>query len=108
MKSAQILPVSLSSSLQLHIDGGANCSITNDLMHLLHYKNIKPYYMSSASQDNSIRCTAVGYLPWHSPSGKCILVKCYYSPQATGTIVSPSDTCQHRHKGWLHKISRGR
>jgi len=50
--------------------------------------------MSSASQEDSIKCTSVGYLPWHSPDGLCILVKCYYSPQATGTIISPSDIIQ--------------
>lgn len=66
IKSAQTTPIPLPSPLKLHIDGGANRSITNDLTLLLWQKNIKPYYMSSASQSDSICCTAVGYLLWHS------------------------------------------
>jgi hypothetical protein len=61
MKAAQELPVSVSESYQLHIDGRANCSITNDATKLLRYQNITPYYMSSASQDDSIKSTAVGF-----------------------------------------------
>jgi len=91
MKSAQEAPIPPLPPLQLHIDGGANRSITNELSCLIRYKNIKPYYMTSASQDDSICCTALGYLPWYSPEEKCLLVRCYYSPQATGTIMLPSD-----------------
>jgi hypothetical protein len=81
----------LTKRFQLHIDGGANRSITQDHHRLLNFKNIKPYYMSSASQNNDIKCTGIGYLPWTSTNGTTLLIKCYYSPNAADTIVSPSD-----------------
>jgi hypothetical protein len=56
--------IPLQNNFQLHIDGGANRSITNNPCHLIQYKNIKPYYMSSASAHNDIKCTGIGYLPW--------------------------------------------
>jgi hypothetical protein len=78
-------------SVQLHIDGGANRSITNNINYLLSVCNIKPYYVSSAGSDSDIKCTAVGYLPWQSLEQETILVKCYYSAQASDTIISPSN-----------------
>ena len=47
--------------------------------------------MSSASAHNDIKCTGIGYLPWRSSDGTTLLVKCFYSKQATVTIISPSD-----------------
>jgi hypothetical protein len=94
MKAAQELPVSVSESYQLHIDGGANCSITNDATKLLRYQNIRPYYMLSASQDDSIKCTAVGYLTWHATNGRRILVICNVSQQVADTIISPYNIVQ--------------
>jgi hypothetical protein len=78
-------------TLPLHIDGGANRSITNDSTLLLHMQHIRPYYMSSARQADSIKCMALGYLPWQAPNGRIILVECYFSKQATDTIISLSD-----------------
>ncbi len=76
---------------QLHIDGGANRSIKKDYHALLHFKNIRPLFMSSASKENDIKCTGIGYLPWTSTNGTTLLIKCYYSPNAVDeTIVSPS------------------
>jgi hypothetical protein len=82
----------MTTRFQLHIDGGANRSITQDYQALLHFKNIKPFYMSSASKDNDIKCTGIGDLPWTSTNGTTLLIKCYYSPNAIDeTVVSPSD-----------------
>jgi hypothetical protein len=91
MKTAATLPHCPSRSYLLHIDGGANRSITDDSTLLLQLRHIRPYYMSSASQADSIKCTAMGYLPWQAPNGRTLLVKCYYSAQATDTIISPTD-----------------
>jgi hypothetical protein len=91
MKAAGTIPHTPAQQYLLHIDGGANRSITNDSTLLLQMRHIRPYYMSSASQADSIKCTGMGYLPWQAPNGRSILVKCYYSEQATDTILSPSD-----------------
>lgn len=95
MQMAKNIPFHAGEQIQLHIDGGANCSITNNPTILLCYHNIKPYFMSSASEGNDIKCTAVGYLPWTSPEGTCLFVKTFYSSQAVDTIISPSDVILH-------------
>jgi hypothetical protein len=91
MHSASTCPQRISCHYQLHIDGGANRSITNDNTQLLHFKNIKPYYMPSTSNTNDIKCTGIGYLPWTTPDGITLLIKCYYSANAADNIISPSD-----------------
>jgi len=78
-------------TLRLHIDGGANRSVTNQRDHFIKFKNIKMYYMSSAAGDNDIACTGIGYIPWRSQQGQTVLIKCYYSKNAPETIVSPSN-----------------
>jgi len=83
--------IPIHQTLRLHIDGGANRSITNDKSLLIKYKNIKKHYMSSAAGDNDIACTGLGYIPWRASDGTVLLIKCYYSTQAPETIVSPSD-----------------
>lgn len=64
MQSAveHMLPVN--HQVQLHIDSGANCSITLDKKLLIQYCNIKPHYKSSAGGDMDIVCTGMRYLPW--------------------------------------------
>ncbi len=47
--------------------------------------------MSSAGGELDIICTGIGYIPWRSQNGQTVLIKCYYSPNAPETIVSPSD-----------------
>jgi hypothetical protein len=79
------------TSFQLHVDGGANRSITNDATLLINCKNIKPYYMSSAGGTDDIVCTGKGFLPWRAPDGQTILINAYYSKQSVDTIISPSD-----------------
>jgi hypothetical protein len=91
MQAAQSHPISPAQTVQLHIDGGANRPIMNQIDHLINVRNIKPYYMSSASSENVIKCTALGYLPWRSPQKDTLLVKCFYSQQAVDTIISPPD-----------------
>jgi hypothetical protein len=78
--------------VKVHVDGGANRSITNDRDQLLNYKNIKKYPMSGvAAGEPALVCTGMGYLPWQADDAKVVLVKCYYSPTAIETIVSPTD-----------------
>jgi hypothetical protein len=85
----------------VHIDSGANGSITNLRDHLLHYRNIKKYPMSGvAAGDAALVCTGLGYLPWHADSGEVILVKCYYSPDAADTIISPTGIVINYHSDY--------
>jgi len=49
--------------IKMHMDGGANRSVTDDLRLLNEVKNINPYVMSGAQKDDaSIVCTKVGYI----------------------------------------------
>ena len=66
--------------------------------------------MSNASAHNDIKCTCLGYFPWTSPSGKCFLVKCFYSQQATDTIISPSDSVLNhlsKYNSWMQHADIG-
>lgn len=47
--------------------------------------------MSSANNANDIKCRGIRYLPWSSLEGTILLVKCFYSKQASATIISPTD-----------------
>ncbi len=82
----------LPSAMQLHIDGGANQSITPIQSALLQYRNIKPIHIKGVNaEDPAVTCTGYGYLPWCAPDGTVLLVRCYYSPQAADTIISLTD-----------------
>jgi hypothetical protein len=78
--------------IQVHIDGGANRSITNNISILTQFRNIKKYAINGVSNDGpALYCTGVGYIPWHANTGETLYSKCYYSPQAADTIISPTD-----------------
>jgi hypothetical protein len=80
-----------STTIRVHVDGGANCSITNTKDYLLSFCNIKKYPMSGvATGESALGCTGVGYLPWQSNSSVVVLVKCYFS-HAADTVISPTD-----------------
>jgi hypothetical protein len=91
LQHAANTPIPLQQMLRLHIDGGTNRSVTNHKEQLIRFKNIKTHYMSSAGGELDIICTGIGYIPWRSQNGQTVLIKCYYSPNAPETIVSPSD-----------------
>jgi len=78
--------------VRVHVDGGANRSITNDHAALIHFKNIKKYPMAGvAAGEPALVCTGMGYLPWQADDMSVVLVKCYYSSDAAETIISPTD-----------------
>ncbi len=85
-------------------DSGANRSITNNKRILIHYRPIKDYPINGVGNDGpAVTCTGYGYIPWQAGDGERILVRCYYSEQASGTIISPTDiVLQHsdRYTGW--------
>ena len=92
MKQAWVLASVTNDNVRVHVDGGANRSITNNKNHLIRYKNIKKYPMSGVSSEGpALICTGVGFFPWHADDGNIVLVKCYYSEQAKDTIISPTD-----------------
>ena len=77
--------------IRVHIDGGANRSITNDERLLHNVRNIKQYNMSGADGKPTITCTKVGYFRMMSEGYGVIHVKMYYSPEVSETIASPGD-----------------
>jgi dUTP pyrophosphatase len=99
----RIHPLSI-PTVRVHVDGGANRSITNDSGHLLSYRNIKKYPMAGvAAGEAALTCTGVGYLPWQADTGEVVLVRCFYSPEAADTILSPTDIVVnniHDYEAW--------
>ena len=73
-------------------DGGANRSVTNSKQILYDYKIIEPYPIGGVNSSSpAIYCTGHGYIKWYSPSKYLVLIPCYFSEQASGTIISPTD-----------------
>mmetsp|Transcript_1224 Transcript_1224/g.1878 ORF Transcript_1224/g.1878 Transcript_1224/m.1878 type:complete len:215 (-) Transcript_1224:4473-5117(-) len=65
---------------RLHLDGGANMSVTCDQELLINYRNIKKHAIAGIAQgDAAIYATGLGYLPWRSDTGETLLIKCFYS-----------------------------
>ena len=77
--------------IKVHIDGGANRSITNDERLLHNIQPISNYKMRGADGNPTINCTKVGYFRLLSQGYGTINVKMYYSPEVTETIASPGD-----------------
>ena len=78
--------------IKMHMDGGANRSVTDDIRLLNNVKNIQPYVMSGAQKDDaSIVCTKVGYIKLMCQGHGSIKVKTFYSPDIAETIISPGD-----------------
>lgn len=82
----------LPENVRVHVDGGANRSVTNNIHCLTGYRDIKKYPLNGVSGDGpAVYCTGVGYLPWKADSNATVYIKCYYSKDAAETIVSPTD-----------------
>ena len=76
----------------LQNDGGANRSVTNNKNILSQFKEINAYPIGGVNNSSpAIYCTGHGYIKWYSPSKYLVLISCYYSTQASGTIISPTD-----------------
>ena len=82
--------VSMQISIQ-QVDSGANRSVTNDKNILQQYRNIKtiPVY---GVRDQGAACflKGQGYLNLQDDNGEWIQTLVYYSPECTGTILSPN------------------
>jgi hypothetical protein len=77
---------------RIHLDGGANMSVTPNQHLLINYRNIRKHAIAGIAEGQpAIFTTGVGYLPWQATTGEIILVKCHYSEQAADTIISPTD-----------------
>jgi len=80
------------ASYRLHLDGGANMSLTNDETKLINFRHIKKHAIAGVADGApALHATGIGYLPWRSDHGRTILIKCYYSHQAAETVISPND-----------------
>ena len=78
--------------IKMHMDGGANRSVTNDPRLLHNIKTISPYPMNGAqSGPADIICTKKGYLRLLCDGRGVIEVEMYYSPNIAETIISPGD-----------------
>ena len=78
--------------IRMHMDSGANRSITDDDRLLYDVRKIEPYYMHGAqSGEADIVCTKVGFLRLACQGGGSIQVKVFYSPNISETILSPGD-----------------
>jgi hypothetical protein len=78
--------------IRIHVDGGANRSITNNITILNQFKQIKKYAMNGINSDSpALYCTGQGLLPWKAPNSKTLFINCYYSTYAMDTIISPTD-----------------
>jgi len=79
-------------NLRMHLDGGANRSVTDDIRLLHNVRNIPEYIMHGAQKDNPIiYCNKVGYLKLMCRGRGVINVKTYFSPNVSETILSPGD-----------------
>ena len=85
-------------------DGGANQYCANNKKLLIDFKEIDPYPIQGVEENTvAIHCTGICYLPWHCGNGETILIPCYYSPDVSGTIISPTDIVlkhKKRYCGW--------
>ena len=86
-------------------DPGANRSVTNDRSLLVNFTWLDTTYDIGgvAADEVALQCTGFGYLSWVADNGECLLVRCLYSPQSDGTILSPNDICaqyKERFKGY--------
>jgi len=78
--------------IRMHMDSGANRSITYDDRLLYDVRKIEPYYMHGAqSGEADIVCTKVGFLRLACQGGGSIQIKVFYSPNISETILSPGD-----------------
>lgn len=92
MRQALVKQLPPLMEFRLHLDGGANMSVTSDQSLLINFKNIKKHAIAGIAQgEAAIYATGLGYLPWRAATGETLLVKCFYSAQAADTIISPTD-----------------
>lgn len=73
-------------------DTGANRSCTGSKHLLVNFQPIAPYPVNGVNSDGpAIHCTGVGYLPWKGSDNNMLLIRCLYSKDMQGTIISPND-----------------
>ena len=92
------------ASYRLHLDEGANMSLTNDESKLINFRYIKKKAIAGVADGGpALYAVGIGYLPWRSDQGTTILIKCFYSPQAAETVISPNDVVINHiadYSGW--------
>ena len=82
-------------NIRMHLDGGANRSVTDDLRLLHNIRNIPKYEMHGAQKgEPSITCTKIGFIQLMCRGRGVLNVKTYYSPNISETILSPGDITQ--------------
>ena len=78
--------------LRMHLDGGANRSVTDDLRLLNNVRSIPKYTMHGAQKgEGDIICTKIGYIKLMCRGRGVINVRTFYSPNISETILSPGD-----------------
>ena len=90
-------------SLKLQHDSGANICVTNNVKLLVNTTDARMDVNGCSDTGAAMTCTKVGYLPWYSKTGERLLIKCFYSAKASGTIISTSAIVKQysdRYSGW--------
>ena len=90
-------------SLKLQHDSGANICVTNNIKLLVNVQDSDMKVNGCSDTGTAMTCTKVGFLPWYSKTGERLLIKCYYSAAASGTIISTSAIVKQysdRYSGW--------
>ena len=90
--------------MKIQNDPGATHCITNNKALLSKFRNIVPMAVAGiAKDDTALHATGVGMLILNSEEGDRILIECLYSPDADGTLISPTAiTTQYNEifEGW--------
>ena len=93
------------SQLKIQNDSGANRNVTNNKEILNDFQEISPYSIGGINNDEStnIVCTGEGFLCLRTDDNKSIPLRMLYSPDTSGTIVSPTSIVRQyssTYMGW--------
>ena len=88
--------------IKMHMDGGANRSVTNDERLLHNIRTIQPYPMKGAQNGPAdIICSKKGHLRLICEGRGVIEVDMYYSPNVEETIISPGDITEDKSNNFV-------
>ena len=91
------------SSPPAQTDSGANISITDYLHILTQFSYITPFSIGHAAKGAPMYATGKGILSVCTDDNSILDVEMYYSPSASGTIISPDHICSRPHNTY-HKF----
>lgn len=76
---------------QIQSDSGANTSATNNIALLHNVRYIEPIPVNTATESGKpMQMEAIGTYKMKTSNNEVIDIACYYSPEVSGTIISPN------------------